>query len=601
MIREQKTLPVRKLPLKMNKLQTYTRQTRVKKTKRFCRGYTGGKTSVFSKRSPLAAGGTFLLSLAVALVFLAGCSVNHIKLARDLQRNHYYEEALDQYFKALKAKPDRIDLKIDLDRLLKEASAYYFYLGKEQEKAGDKEKTAVYYKKSLDFDPGNNEARKALHELTASTQNLETMDIIKKEMEINLGLPEFLKKSEHLNLEFRKKTGLMSIFEVLSKVGDVNILFDSAFKDRKVTLKLLDVTFHQALERICTLFNCRYYILDSKTIIIANPGTESDKRYKKLLIKNIFFFNAEVGEAKKIIESMFRPQRLIVNHLTNSLMVTDSIENIALVEKLARFIDKRRGEVEIEVEIMEVDRKKLEEYGSELSTWGIGAEIEGADQGIRLNDLYYLGSDDIKLAMPQVMWKFFSSITDSKILARPKIRGLDQKKINIQLGEKRPIPRTTFVPVSSGGVNQQPITSYDMTDVGIAVSITPTLHNNREVTLRLKFELTYVTDTGGTYVPPTLGNRTVETELRLRDNETGIIAGLMRGASSGSKTGIPILNRIPIIKELFSSTGKTNERTDILISITPRIIRMPHITAADLDPYYIGTQEKVELQKWKSE
>jgi general secretion pathway protein D len=138
-----------------------------------------------------------------------------------------------------------------------------------------------------------------------------------------------------------------------------------------------------------------------------------------------------------------------------------------------------------------------------------------------------------------------------------------------------------------------------MRDVGISIGITPIVHHNREVTLDLSFELTYVTDLGGTYVPPTLGNRKVSTKLRLRDGETGIIAGLMRGTSTEGTDGIPLLNSIPIIKEIFSSRTKVKERTDILISITPRILRMPEITRSDLEAYLIGTGHKVELKKWK--
>ena len=539
------------------------------------------------------------ITIIIITVLSAGCAKNHIKLAEELKKNKYYEEALEHYFKALKSRPHRVDLKIDIDALLKEGSVYYYYLGKEQQQTGNKKKGVFYYKKSLEFDPGNNEARRALNAVLHGEQKIKTIDTVKKEMEINIGLPEILKNPGRLDLEFKTKTSLVNIFAVLSKTGGVNILFDSAYKDQKVKVKLLDVTFYEALARLCRIFKCSYYILDNKNIIITRESAESKKRYKKLLVKNLFFSNVDAGEAKQIIESLFRPERLILNTLTNSLIVSDSVENISLVEKLARFIDKRKGEVEIEVEIMEVDKKKLEEYGTKLSAWQMGAQIQGIEEGLRLNDFYYLGSDDIKISMPGVLWKFFSSITDSKILARPKVRGLDKEKIEIKLGEKRPIPRTTFVPVLSSSIDQQPITSYDMTDVGISLTITPLIHHNREVTLELKFELTYVTDIGSSFVPPTLGNRKVATKLRLRDGETGIIAGLMRGSTTGSREGVPILNRVPIIKEIFSSTGKINERTDILLSITPRVLRMPEITREDVEAYFIGTRDKVELKKWK--
>lgn len=131
------------------------------------------------------------------------------------------------------------------------------------------------------------------------------------------------------------------------------------------------------------------------------------------------------------------------------------------------------------------------------------------------------------------------------------------------------------------------------------MAITPEIYYNREVTLSLNFELTYVTDLGGAYVPPTLGNRKVSTKLRLRDGETGIIAGLMRGSSTGSRDGVPVLNAIPVVKEIFSSRSKVHERTDILLSITPRILRMPEITRSDLETYLVGTAARVELKKWR--
>ncbi len=541
----------------------------------------------------------FILLSVFLITLFNGCVKNHIKTAKDLSSNKHYEEALGHYLKALKSNPESIELKIDVDRLLKEASQYYYYLGMEQEKMRKPEMAVFLYQKSLEFDPANNNSRKALSLLINLGDNTKSIDQIKKEMEINVGYPEVLNAKDPVDLIFKHKVSLMKIFEVLAKTGNVNILFDSGFRDRKVTFSLKQSSFHKALERLCMMFKCDFYVLDSQNIIITPDSRDSQKRYKRLMMKNLYFSNVEAQEAKQVIESIIRPEKLILNKKTNSLIVTDSIQNIALIEKLSQFIDKRDGEVEIEVEIMEVDRKKLKEYGTELSSYQIGAEIDGFSEGKRLNNLFHLSADDIILSMPKVVWKFFSSTTNTKILARPRIRGLDREKIEIRLGEKRPILRTTFVPVSSGGQDQQPISAYDMKDVGMFITITPTIHLNREVTLELNFELTYVTDLGGAYMPPTLGNRKVSTRLRLMDGETGIIAGLTRGSTTEGSDGIPLLSSIPILKEVFSSRSKTKERTDILISITPRILRMPEITRSDLETYLIGTHRKIELKQWK--
>jgi general secretion pathway protein D len=537
----------------------------------------------------------------VIILLITACGKNHLHLAEDMQRNKNYEEALNHYLQALKDRPEDIDLRIDIDRLLKEASRYYHYLGREQERMKKPEMAVYLYQKSLEFDPANNRSRQSLSLLINNGKETRTLAAIKKEMEINVGMPAVFKDKETINLDFRSKVSLKRIFETLAKTAEVNILLDAGFRDRRVSLSLRENTFQQALERLCTLFNCCYYILDDHNIIVTPDNADSRKRFKRLIMKNLFFSNIEAQEAKQVIESVVRPEKLIVNKKTNSLIAADSPRNIALIEKLAQFIDKRRGEVAIEVEILEVDRKRLQDYGTELSSYQIGVEVDGFTEGKRYNDLFYLGGDDVILTMPRAVWKFYSSATQTKLLAQPNVRGLDREKMEIKLGEKRPILRTTFVSSSGGGTQDQPVASYDMKDVGISVTITPQIHHNREITVSLNFELTYVTDPGGGYLPPTLGNRKVTTTLRLRDGETGIIAGLMRGISTEGTDGIPILSSIPIIKEVFSSRTRTRERTDVLISITPRILRMPAITRSDLEAYLIGTDQKVELKKWRSE
>jgi len=548
-------------------------------------------------KSPAAMGGSVLL--AMCLMIVAACARGHLRTAEDLTRNRQYEEALNHYLQALKANPDDIDLRIDIDRLLKEASLYYHALALEQERM-KKSKMAVFlYKKSLEFDPANNRSRTRLALLIDPGSDTCGSSSIQREMDINVELPAVFRDRDPVNLDFKGPVGLKRIFTVLARTSGINILFDSGFRDRKVSLKLVDTPFRDALQRLCTLFRCDYHVLDGHNIVVTAENAESRLRFRPMVMKNLFFVNVEAQAAKQVIESLIRPEKLIVNPVTNSLIVADSLERIALVEKVARFVDKRGGEVEIEVEILEVDRKRLQDYGTELSTYQIGARVEGFEEGKRANDLFHLGSDDLIFTMPRVVWKFFSSVTHTRILAQPRVRGLDGEKMEIKLGEKRPILRTSFVPQASGSLDSQPINSYDMRDVGIALTLTPRIHHNHEITVRLNFELTYVTDLGGTHIPPTLGNRRVSTTLRLGHGETGIIAGLMRGTSTEGSDGLPLLGSIPLIKEIFTSRTRTRERSDILLSITPRIIRRPEITHGDRQTYSIGTGGRVELKAWK--
>jgi general secretion pathway protein D len=189
------------------------------------------------------------------------------------------------------------------------------------------------------------------------------------------------------------------------------------------------------------------------------------------------------------------------------------------------------------------------------------------------------------------------SDSDSKVIARPQVRGEDGEKIVIKLGDKVPFPRTSFVPFATGGVEQQPITSYDLQDVGIEITITPYVHHNAEVGLELDFKLTFITSPGTTTLPPTIGNRSVKTRIRLRDGETGIMAGLLRDAERRSKKGFPGLIRLPVLGEIFSSNRRQVTQTDIILRVTPYIIRMPDIREEDLSPIESGTEDNVRLKR----
>ncbi len=538
-------------------------------------------------------------ALPLMLVLLAAaCARPSLRQAETWRAGHDYDKALARYLKALRERPQDIQLKLAVDGLLKEAAAWYGARAAQLEQEGHAALALQLYRKALEYDPGDRRTRQRLQELQRPGEGVETIESQAHGAELAVSVPPSLASPERIDVDFRHKTGLLAILRVLAQSGGVNLLFDPDLADKPVAVTLRQVTLREALDRICQISESRYFVLDGRNILVA-PDTESARsRYQELVVKNIYFSNVEADEAKRIMEQAARLQRLIVNKPSNSLIVADSAENVVLAERLARFIDKRKGEVEIDVEIMEVDRKRLKQYGTELSSWSVGAALSGSGGGLSADALRAVDlSADVLLSVPQAVWRFMATVTDSKILAQPKVRGMDKERVEIQLGEKRPIPTTTFVPLSQGSLNQQPITSYSMTDVGITLNITPTIHLNEEVTLELVFSLTYVIDIGSATLPPTLGNRRVTTRLRLRTGETGIIAGLMRGSTTTSRTGVPLLNDIPLLRDLFSSNRREHERTDILLSITPRILRMPEITRGDLEPHFIGTEARPGLQR----
>jgi hypothetical protein len=173
---------------------------------------------------------------------------------------------------------------------------------------------------------------------------------------------------------------------------------------------------------------------------------------------------------------------------------------------------------------------------------------------------------------------------------------VDGETVSIKLGDKVPVPVTTFVPIAAGGPSQQAITSYQMYDVGILIDLTPHTHHNGDITLKLKFELTFITIPGTATMPPTIGNRSVSTIIRMRDNETGLLAGLLRDAERKSWRGIPGISKIPLLNLLFGGSGEEMTQTDIIFTLTPRITRMPDISEEDLASFWVGTEKDIGIK-----
>jgi general secretion pathway protein D len=200
------------------------------------------------------------------------------------------------------------------------------------------------------------------------------------------------------------------------------------------------------------------------------------------------------------------------------------------------------------------------------------------------------------LTLPSINYKLLKTDRHSRIKARPQLRVVDRQKVEVRLGDKVPIPTTSFVPYNIQGPAQQPITSYQLQDIGINIEVTPQIHHDGLVTLEMKFELTFITNPGTERLPPTIGNRAVTTIIKLRDNETSILAGLLRDTERRSMRGLPFISRVPVLKEIFSGNKNEVEQTDIILTLTPRIIRFPEIGEEDLDLVWVGTQARPGLK-----
>lgn len=531
---------------------------------------------------------------------------------QEAMQNQEWDQAVAYFLKAVRENPDNVECRISLSNALISASNHHLQKGKQYLLAGKRRPALMEFEKSLEYNPENNEARQQKHRLLKRMKELDKKQREKTEIE-KLKDEAAREKPEFPQVQYKKipytlkfvRSDLIQIFKALQKSSGVNFIFDEAFKSKRIALNLEDVNFMDALEKIMVQTNLFYKVIDPNTILIIPDTPTKRKQYEELVMKTLFLSNGDPENILKIVRSLTGMKIIATDKDLNTITFKGTPEEVKLAERIVHIHDKPKGELLIDIEVIEVNRTRVREYGIELSQYYVtetylpetGAETStAAASTIRAHMLPYTDASDYLLTLPSINYKLLKTDRHSRIKARPQLRVVDRQKVEVRLGDKVPIPTTSFVPYNIQGPAQQPITSYQLQDIGINIEVTPQIHHDGLVTLEMKFELTFITNPGTERLPPTIGNRAVTTIIKLRDNETSILAGLLRDTERRSMSGLPFISRVPVLKEIFSGNKNEVEQTDIILTLTPRIIRFPEIGEEDLDLVWVGTQARPGLK-----
>jgi general secretion pathway protein D len=287
-------------------------------------------------------------------------------------------------------------------------------------------------------------------------------------------------------------------------------------------------------------------------------------------------------------------RRVATTTATNAITIKDTPERIAAAARVISAIDKARPEVVIDVELLEVDRTRLKEYGLQIASPGDPAPIgiDGAAtinrEGFTLRDLTNLSQSDIFLTnLPGLYYKLLKSDHNTRTLANPQLRTSEGIAAQAKFGERVPVPVTTFSPIATGGVAQQPITSFNYENIGVNIDITPRTHHDDQVTLAIKLNISSISGVGFGGLP-TFGNREINTVIRLKDGETNLLAGLIRDEERRTVEGVAGLIDIPVIGRLFAHSKRETQETDIVLTLTPRLVRVLDLSESDVRAFKVG-------------
>jgi general secretion pathway protein D len=421
-----------------------------------------------------------------------------------------------------------------------------------------------------------------------------------------------------LSLRFTNAS-LREILDFIGTNSGINITYDQQFQDKPYTVQLNDVTLEQALQQILQANQYYYKVLNEKTIIIIPDTPAKHAQYDELVVRVFYVSHADVTELSQIINTVMRiPQMAVqpavfINKTANTITVraTEPVANV--IERIIRANDKPRAEIVVDVQILEVNRKRTKDLGLNLSSYALGLTFSPelappntsvsptgppAPPPFNLNTISQgVSTADFYLTVPAAVVRFLEQDSHTKQIAKPQLRGAEGTELTLNLGDDIPIVQSVFGSQVPGGLASVPISNFQYRSVGVNISMTPRVTYEGEILLDLAVESSSLgasINVGGQEAP-TFGSRKVKTRLRLREGESNLLAGLLRDDQRKILTGFPGILRTPILRTLFGQTTDEINQTDIVMLLTPHIVRTHELTADDLAPIYIGTQQNVGL------
>jgi general secretion pathway protein D len=557
-----------------------------------------------------------LTILVCALLALASCSSYQLEHeVRLAEETGDWDQAVLKYLELTRADPGNIEYRAGLLRAKIQASLAHFELAKKYQEAGQLERALVDLQEAVQLDPTNQYAQVELDKvrelLKAKREQYDyatSLDTLKERNRGALAQPPVLdpRSDEPIDLDFPEPVSVMDIYRALGKAFGINVLFDPRLRDQEIAIELKQVVARDALEILMRASGHFYKVVDPHSIIIAADTPQNRRAYEDLMIQTFFLSNSEVRDVMTMLRSLVDARKIAANERLNAIVLRDTADRVKVAEKLIEANDKARSEVVIDVELMQINSSKLRELGVSMDPYQIGftldgEQVEGGDGDgdgdgvgqqsgsvIRLSDLEFINSSSWLVTVPSFLVDFVKDNTDAHVLAKPQLRISEGEKANLVIGDKVPIPVTSFNTSNTIGGNIVPLTSFQYTDVGITINIEPRVHHNNEVTLKVGVEISNIS--GNVGLQPIIGTRHIDTTIRLKDGETNFLAGLIRTDEVTSDTGIPGLSDIPVIGRLFGRKSDQIQRTDIVLTLTPHIIRRADITAADLLPIWVGTE-----------
>ncbi len=565
---------------------------------------------------------------ALLVVALSGCAGQMAyRDGRALIAEDKIEAGLLKYQEAAKADPSNAQFRAAYLRERDRAIQRFLDLGEQLRTEGKAELAEQNLRRAQGLDPLNERARAGLRALerderlgklldTASGQ-IEKGELEQAKQKINAVLTEYpaserarllqrqlaekhspaagepgLAKAykQAITIEFRDAP-LKQVFDVISRRSGLNFVFDKDVKlDQRTTILLKNSTVESAIYFMLLTNQLEQQVMDANTVLIFPNVAAKLKEYQEMSVKTFFMANADAKQVANTLKTILKTRDVVVDEKLNLLIVRDTPEAIRLAERLVALQDTPEPEVMLEVEILEVKRGSVMDLGVAWpTTVGLTPLTSSGGTAIKLNDLRNLNQRSIGVSGVSATLNANTNDTNTNLLANPRIRVRNKEKAKIVIGDKLPVVTTTV----SSGVGGFASDSITYVEVGLTLNVEPTIYLNNEVAIRVGLEVSNLTGTlttknGGTAYQ--IGTRQAATMLQLKDGENQVLAGLINNEERGAGNHVPGFGDLPIVGRLFGNKRDDNQRTEIVLSITPHLIRNLQRPEANVSEFSAGTE-----------
>lgn len=523
-----------------------------------------------------------------------------------------YDQAYNEYQKAvaMDASLERAKQQSELVLKLRNSIASYNE-GVALEKENKPKEAIRSYQKALSLNPENKQAGDALEKL------MKTRRVKSESFELNL------KSTKPITLKF-KDAKLKDVFNIITQLSGINFIFDEGVKDTNITIYLENATFQQALDIISGMHKLNRKVLNETTIIIFPKTPDKTKQYEDLYVQTFFLNKLDAKKAVNLIRTMLQVKKIYVNEEMNTLVIRDTYDVIEVARRILEANDVPDAEVVLEVEVIELAKKNTESFGLALSKYAIGyttvgpsgnflsdtllttsslavsgtsptvnasgsATVVQADTS-QLVNLFKWGDYRGFITVPSATFNFGKTLGNAETLSNPKMRVKNREKAKFNVGTRVPITTTSSNGVGNYNVNVQYV------DVGVKINAEPTIQLNNDVNIKLGLEVSSILSkekvgTDGNTTVATIGTRNLDTVLSLKDGETSIIGGLIQDTKGQNSNKVAFLGDIPVIGPLFSSHDNSGDKTELILAITPRIVRGIAVSEPEISSFWSGLED----------